>query len=757
MVESGKVINLTDNRWFDVLQELCANEVLQEYISLPNKDSQKKMLDSLKSKVMNTLMDQNKRTRFNNEFGNSMSKDINSFCSTYFPDEILNQAVKYEGSSLTFIHVDRLKEELRSWGREKGKYESLLEHEKKSLAYKARFINVPTLSTLEHFNTLSTDATVTKTGSKRTDTRTLRKMMIKDLQLFETSKGCYLEGTLVGYARVLVGCTTLLEDDDGDVIQITLYNIIPHSPDKFYLAEKMVPHGSQIRIIEPFLKICRDGNRAIRVDDPSDICIMNREKPNIADIRKQGKEHMDCEEYLLAFEVYFNGIQSHANNIIPLLNNRSQTEIKLEQYEEALLDAAAVLLLKFDEKANQRYYHALQNLASNEDDKRSVNIWTRILQKNTFIDRCSNDKGSRETGNKLYAAGKYMDAKREYSSALVFPDICLLLTNVAIVCLQLGMFQTAISACSACLRISEGNERKQKAYYCMAKSFLMLRKPKLYKFVSSYLQSCVELDKLLYIINNCENIFHNTLSKCDPEDGFTISQIVEFYSKSYDLVSDFLQPETIEHVYIEGKGRGIKATRDIKKGELLLVDHPIVCEGVDINETKTFTRSFNFNTRLAYGVGDVNLATKLLTLVNYDGILAKKLLCLETRETGSGESLPLLDLNSFSYWNLCYDVLPFLPQTNVFVGTDIRKINEVFIQNILTINTFNHDSINKDSFCEGSALCLRISLFNHDNKFNCRILPLGKSLVIFAIKNIPKGSELTICYREDCKWKFNEP
>lgn len=42
-----------------------------------------------------------------------------------------------------------------------------------------------------------------------------------------------------------------------------------------------------------------------------------------------------------------------------------------------------------------------------------------------------------------------------------------------------------------------------------------------------------------------------------------------------EICGDYVNSQLLEHRYIEGKGRGLIARRNIKAGELILVDHPI--------------------------------------------------------------------------------------------------------------------------------------------------------------------------------------
>lgn len=75
---------------------------------------------------------------------------------------------------------------------------------------------------------LHTNKCVVKTGQKAHDWSQLRKVLIKDLGLFQTSYGCQIEGTIVGEAiQPMVGGTTLMRDEAGDVLIVCFYNMLP--------------------------------------------------------------------------------------------------------------------------------------------------------------------------------------------------------------------------------------------------------------------------------------------------------------------------------------------------------------------------------------------------------------------------------------------------------------------------------------------------------------------------------------------------
>jgi hypothetical protein len=62
---------------------------------------------------------------------------------------------------------------------------------------------------------------------------------------------------------------SLIEDNDGNITAVSFYNLIdPVTP---HAANKIVPKGTKVIIIEPFFKRGSDGTQVIRVDDPNDV------------------------------------------------------------------------------------------------------------------------------------------------------------------------------------------------------------------------------------------------------------------------------------------------------------------------------------------------------------------------------------------------------------------------------------------------------------------------------------------------------
>ena len=228
---------------------------------------------------------------------------------------------------------------------------------------------------------------IKETACNTVDFSKLTKVPLANLQLFETAVGKYVEGEIITSPAVFTASAILIQDEFGEQILVAIYNAIPSNhPKRFELAEAKFPIGSKIRIAEPFYKIFVAGNRGIRVESLTEIQVFNDgEFFDMASIRDKGRTLVKSGDHLGALEVYSEGV-SYFTDIVTLLNNRCQTEIRLGEYEEALLDAGAVLFLDEDnDKAQQRYQLASSKLLdSNKEDDNSISknkqIWQKLLE-----------------------------------------------------------------------------------------------------------------------------------------------------------------------------------------------------------------------------------------------------------------------------------------------------------------------------------------------------------------------------------------
>ena len=126
--------------------------------------------------------------------------------------------------------------------------------------------------------------------------------------------------------------TTILEDSNGDVVLMALYNFLPdglYGRESIPLASSKIPFGATVRIAGPFLKIFQDGSRGIRIDNPNDISVVSSGKSGSTSMdenlsaKTSGNTLVKAKKYNAACEAYIAGIRQ-ANVVPTLLSNRAQ-------------------------------------------------------------------------------------------------------------------------------------------------------------------------------------------------------------------------------------------------------------------------------------------------------------------------------------------------------------------------------------------------------------------------------------------------
>ena len=601
----------------------------------------------------------------------------------------------------------------------------------------------------DHFLFTTSSDVIIKTDETFTNFSKLQQIFIQDLKLFSTAKGQYLEGRLISDPYPYIGIITYLEDDNGDYVMLDLYNMISLGTNKWELAEQKFPKGIKLKISEPFYKIFQDGNRGIRVDSPNEILIEENKKIDFTLIRAQGKQLFKQGEFLSALKLYTDGLGQLEDTAGIILNNRAQAELKLEENEEALLDSAAALMFGDNEKAKCRYNVAIKKCGLIVSDVASIQLtWEKALTKLKNFGLC-NLKSTKDEANALYREGKYEEAKLHYTAALRFPEACLLLNNIATVCMKLKILQTAIASASACLRIATDQRAIAKARFSMTKSFWILGNFPLAKLSAKDDSSLKhfwenvagpELQAKLILE---ERAFRKMTCGQTLDDDYLNTETEK------EIPGDFVNTDMLQYAYIKHKGRGMRAISDITAGELLVLDHPVALSstGADAKGDDEFSLAavLNFSNDSSTLKSECELANRILHLINFDGLLTKKLILLKTRRKAiHDEKLPLVDLKWMAHQNLSYEVLPFLPQHPRIVGCDTDKVSPTLVRDLIKVNTIDWGGTPKHELTKEKALFLLLSLFNHNDESNCRYARVGDSIAVHSKRNIKKNEELTI-------------
>ncbi|MEW5302765.1 MAG: hypothetical protein WDW36_005513 [Sanguina aurantia] len=97
---------------------------------------------------------------------------------------------------------------------------------------------------------------------------------IATLQLDTTHRGRVLRGSVtVAEPAVMQGVMVLLQDERGDLVRVSFYNMNPGGSwlERFASASRMFSKGRRVAIVEPYYKVMVDGLHGVRVDNPAEV------------------------------------------------------------------------------------------------------------------------------------------------------------------------------------------------------------------------------------------------------------------------------------------------------------------------------------------------------------------------------------------------------------------------------------------------------------------------------------------------------
>lgn len=192
----------------------------------------------------------------------------------------------------------------------------------------------------------------------KTPVAELSPISIDDLRLETHHIGRVLFVRAFGTPRRLVGLHTGIEDKNGDVDRLAVYNLPPNVP-----AEHVIPQHCVLAIKEPYYKATADRGYTIRVDHPSDLLCLPSDSllvplelsSALADTRvapisckDKGNAYYRAKDYFNALELYSLGLKSCSaeDRLLraDIYRNRSVTNLLVGRYEDAVSDATASML-----------------------------------------------------------------------------------------------------------------------------------------------------------------------------------------------------------------------------------------------------------------------------------------------------------------------------------------------------------------------------------------------------------------------------
>eukprot|EP00956_Cyclotella_meneghiniana_P042069 scaffold248346_cov46-Cyclotella_meneghiniana.AAC.1 len=606
----------------------------------------------------------------------------------------------------------------------------------------------------------NSSSSVKKQDGGRIDWSGLEKIQIKDIKLYESSAGKYLEGTLlVDPFTPMVGTTTFLEDSNGDVILLALYNFLP---DGLYgeaavpIASQKIPKGGKIKIAAPFMKIFRDGSRGIRIDNPNDIIVssgnenaVTDEGPALLQAKKLGNDFVAKKLYNVATDAYIGGLRK-ANLVPTLLSNRSQVYAMLGEWESSLADAAASLVIRPDNKKTWARYkkarEAIENAQRNDFDvmKRSSSVVRTVLLDEAGDVKQLDTSGIKDAsklkdeGNKAFQSKKYADALSFYTASL---EVCgegsrALLSNWSLCCLHTNSYLDAIATASASIRI----QPEGKALVRLCRALLTIGEPELCRSLSAKYSAIMEDDPAIKKENNA--VLECSAAAIaffkDPERKQVILISLKYLSQWVGCI------ETYD---AGSKGRGVRAKNDIQAGQVVLIESPIASA-----HSAGFGKDDNFiiNTGSAK-VNDSSqehIKSDILIRSQRDGILSRIVDCLydgvNTRSITTMQNLmPNLEMCP-----------PLLPACHEYLSTEKVNLTAERVASILNINSHgSNGSFSSQKSFMGSnhtELYPALSMFNHSSTPTCTLIDNKNGFAVVAMKSkVKAGDELTMSYGQD--------
>ncbi|KAF2122993.1 hypothetical protein BDV96DRAFT_481710 [Lophiotrema nucula] len=246
--------------------------------------------------------------------------------------------------------------------------------------------------------------------------QTLQPMRLAELRLDTHHRGRRLTVQRVSPVVTLAARSWTMIQGDGEA-EIERLEICLH---KTRHGEDLLESGSTFVIKEPFFTLTEEGEGTLRVDHPSDLCViydLRKEAEDLADeeavakkLKDQGNASLRQQQLALAHASYSEGLrlilpkdtsQSGVELTRDLHRNRALINLQLDQLDDAKTDAIASLIgaedersKQLDSKAYSRAGSAAYNLGEYAEAKRyfseqdrltpgdkEARVWLRRIEK----------------------------------------------------------------------------------------------------------------------------------------------------------------------------------------------------------------------------------------------------------------------------------------------------------------------------------------------------------------------------------------
>lgn len=307
-----------------------------------------------------------------------------------------------------------------------------------------------------------------------------------------------------------------------------------------------------------------------------------------------------------------------------------------------------------------------------------------------------------------------------------------LLSNWALCSLEIGALNDVIAAAAASLRIKV----EEKAVYRLARALALLGD---YEIASLVAKQCAKPSKSLKDLLEEANKMQSLIGE------FQRCQCLA--SDTPSLLTNWIGP--VETFMTLTKGRGVRATRDIAKFEVIMIQRPIAfaafIKGKD-NTVIACTDGNKFDSTTT-----TSLKAAIVNRSERDGILSLIVGRLSNGNNTSNQPLvPLRDLM------LNLDSCPLLlPGHHDYLEGNTRQLTADLVDRIVSTNVHGrHDNKRDVTSDDTSDLYPAISMMNHMKNANATFLPLqGKHrqdvAVVVSTRPVKKGEEICMQYLPD--------
>eukprot|EP00927_Polykrikos_kofoidii_P065183 TRINITY_DN60971_c0_g1_i1.p1 TRINITY_DN60971_c0_g1~~TRINITY_DN60971_c0_g1_i1.p1 ORF type:complete len:531 (+),score=64.86 TRINITY_DN60971_c0_g1_i1:242-1834(+) len=489
----------------------------------------------------------------------------------------------------------------------------------------------------------------------------------------------------------------------------------------------------------------------------------------LAAAKARGNSHVAAGRFQAASQEYWRGLRAYVgggSDAATLLSNRAQAQLKLEAWAGALRDAAAAVLISPENgKAWDRYGLALSGLEQEQLAARTrcvrgcadaisipaLHDVRTVLQvafeSNAAVARSEATAPElKDLGNQAYKDGEYASAVSLYTAAIVAlplaAEVAAVLSNLALCGLRTGAYHDAVATAGASLRLRRGG----KPLHRCASAFALLGEFDLALGLLSRVESLLGEECAADHVESCRKLCADVVfARTWAKDAWPMISLRS--ASQANILCDWFARDAI--VTSSGsRGRGIQTIRDVRPGEVLVVQRP---RGLRTGNART---------------GFAQLKSGLAVAVGDDALLASTLDALGD-SNGEVSLEQLLD-------QLSTRVLPLLLQRPEFVPAAERiKLDQKRVSAIINVNSHGW-SLEGSALLESGdigAVLLKgipdtaldedtvelypaISLINHANEPNCLLLPLAReeqirAMVVIARFALPAATELTISYSSD--------